>query len=276
MKDIIVDGDEDEEDNDEIIRNTTTENFNSYPRRTAAAAALNEDLSSISNSNELSHSSQHQHHHQQQHLLNITNKCSSEPSLSSVLASENGVSDGNCSTILGTSALTTASPSKLTSFHNFPRGSGRAGGGGGGNTGGSTNHGGDVAFLEKKLSRGISRAADNVNLVSKARSEFAADFQVSSRGSRLLNVDGFLETPDFTFTLPDISVHQAEFSDFLRRDLIEKSTLLSLEGSKRLNWWSDIAQNLYPLVTSGDGNCLLHAASLGKFLLFLEKDGFKT
>ena len=274
MKDIIVDGDEDEEDNDEIIRNTTTENFNSYPRRTAAAAALNEDLSSISNSNELSHSSQHQHHHQQQHLLNITNKCSSEPSLSSVLASENGVSDGNCSTILGTSALTTASPSKLTSFHNFPRGSGRAGGGGG-NTGGSTN-GGDVAFLEKKLSRGISRAADNVNLVSKARSEFAADFQVSSRGSRLLNVDGFLETPDFTFTLPDISVHQAEFSDFLRRDLIEKSTLLSLEGSKRLNWWSDIAQNLYPLVTSGDGNCLLHAASLGKFLLFLEKDGFKT
>lgn len=32
-----------------------------------------------------------------------------------------------------------------------------------------------------------------------------------------------------------------------------------------LNWWADIGvcQRLLPLVTSGDGNCLLHAASLG-------------
>jgi len=33
----------------------------------------------------------------------------------------------------------------------------------------------------------------------------------------------------------------------------------------RLNWWADIGigPRLYPMVTSGDGNCLLHAASLG-------------
>lgn len=171
-------------------------------------------------------------------LIAIQNKCSSEPSLSS---QSSDVCD---------SSIIASSPSKLT-FH-FPRE--------------------EVNFLEKKLSRGISRAADNVTLVSKARSEFAQDFQISSRGSRLLNVDGFLETPDFTFTLPDISVHQTDFCDFLRRDLIEKSTLLSLESSKRLNWWSDIAQNLYPLVTSGDGNCLLHAASLGNiFFIFDNK-----
>jgi len=32
-----------------------------------------------------------------------------------------------------------------------------------------------------------------------------------------------------------------------------------------LNWWADIqiGPRLYPLQTSGDGNCLLHAASLG-------------
>jgi len=32
-----------------------------------------------------------------------------------------------------------------------------------------------------------------------------------------------------------------------------------------LNWWADIGvgPRLYPMVTSGDGNCLLHAASLG-------------
>lgn len=35
----------------------------------------------------------------------------------------------------------------------------------------------------------------------------------------------------------------------------------------RLNWWTRVVpncQNLLPLATSGDGNCLLHAASLGE------------
>lgn len=164
-------------------------------------------------------------------LTFVSNKCSSEPSLSS-----------QSSDVCDSSII--SSPSKLT-FHYPPNDN----------------------ILEKKLSRGISRAADNVNLVSRARSEFAQDFKTSSRGSRLLNVDSFLETPDFTFTLPDISIHQEEFCEFLKKDLIEKSTLLSLESSKRLNWWSNICQNLYPLVTSGDGNCLLHAASLGNSIL---------
>lgn len=35
----------------------------------------------------------------------------------------------------------------------------------------------------------------------------------------------------------------------------------------RLNWWSAVCtscKRLLPLATTGDGNCLLHAASLGK------------
>lgn len=35
----------------------------------------------------------------------------------------------------------------------------------------------------------------------------------------------------------------------------------------RLNWWSTVCtscKRLLPLATTGDGNCLLHAASLGK------------
>lgn len=35
----------------------------------------------------------------------------------------------------------------------------------------------------------------------------------------------------------------------------------------RLNWWANVdpsCQRLLPLATTGDGNCLLHAASLGK------------
>lgn len=46
--------------------------------------------------------------------------------------------------------------------------------------------------------------------------------------------------------------------------MIECSTLNSLESSQRLNWWVDvgICRKIWPLSTSGDGNCLLHAASL--------------
>lgn len=46
--------------------------------------------------------------------------------------------------------------------------------------------------------------------------------------------------------------------------MIECSTLASLESSQRLNWWFDIGlcRKVWPLSTSGDGNCLLHAASL--------------
>lgn len=45
----------------------------------------------------------------------------------------------------------------------------------------------------------------------------------------------------------------------------------------RLNWWTKLGsgcQNLLPLATSGDGNCLLHAASLGECVF--STDRFKS
>lgn len=42
---------------------------------------------------------------------------------------------------------------------------------------------------------------------------------------------------------------------------------LSDTPAGRLNWWANVdpsCQRLLPLATTGDGNCLLHAASLGK------------
>ena len=41
--------------------------------------------------------------------------------------------------------------------------------------------------------------------------------------------------------------------------------MFSLAG--RLNWWAELrlCQRLLPMATSGDGNCLLHAASLGTY-----------
>lgn len=115
----------------------------------------------------------------------------------------------------------------------------------------------------KKLTRGISRATDNVTLVSKARSEFALDLRDS--GPPCSQVQYFVETPVFTFTLPDLTIYSDEFRAFLEKDLIETATLVSLEQAGRLNWWAagGTCQRLWPLATSGDGNCLLHAASLG-------------
>jgi len=41
----------------------------------------------------------------------------------------------------------------------------------------------------------------------------------------------------------------------------------------RLNWWADmgLCQRLLPLATTGDGNCLLHAASLGEWFGFIQQ-----
>ncbi|XP_075253878.1 uncharacterized protein LOC142345620 isoform X2 [Convolutriloba macropyga] len=68
----------------------------------------------------------------------------------------------------------------------------------------------------------------------------------------------------FSITIPDLSLYQKGFREYLERELVEKSTLVALQESGRLNWWTEnaAAQPLYPMVTTGDGNCLLHAASL--------------
>ncbi|XP_041098931.1 OTU domain-containing protein 7B isoform X2 [Polyodon spathula] len=110
----------------------------------------------------------------------------------------------------------------------------------------------DDAVQEKRLSRGISHASSSI--VSLARSH------VSSCS------DPLLETPLCTFQLPDLTVYRDDFRSYIERDLIEQAMLLALEHAGRLNWWTGMGascQSLLPLATTGDGNCLLHAASLG-------------
>ncbi|KAK0075743.1 hypothetical protein PV325_006439, partial [Microctonus aethiopoides] len=105
----------------------------------------------------------------------------------------------------------------------------------------------------KKLARGISRATENAAIVSHARTQLA--------------FLGAVDTPEFTFSLPDLSVYPDSFRQFLEKDLIEGGCLTSLEAAGRLNWWcggkNSGTRVLWPLATTGDGNCLLHAASLG-------------
>ncbi|MGH0150019.1 UNVERIFIED_CONTAM: hypothetical protein FKN15_016900 [Acipenser sinensis] len=111
----------------------------------------------------------------------------------------------------------------------------------------------DIA-QEKRLSRGISHASSAI--VSLARSHV-----VSECSSELFP----LEMPIYTFQLPDLSVYSEDFRSFIERDLIEQSTMVALEQAGRLNWWATMCtscKRLLPLATTGDGNCLLHAASL--------------
>lgn len=54
------------------------------------------------------------------------------------------------------------------------------------------------SFTDKTLNRGISRATDNVNIVSRVRSELAL---VDNADEEYLAI----ETPVYTFTLPDFS-----------------------------------------------------------------------
>ncbi|KAM3872960.1 OTU domain-containing protein 7B [Diretmus argenteus] len=112
------------------------------------------------------------------------------------------------------------------------------------------------AATEKRLSRGISHASSTI--VSLARSH------VSSTGGSSSEL--LLDTPLCTFQLPDLTVYRDDFRGFIERDLIEQSMMVALEHAGRLNWWTRVGpncQSLLPLATSGDGNCLLHAASLG-------------
>uniref|UniRef100_A0A3Q0SLQ1 ubiquitinyl hydrolase 1 n=1 Tax=Amphilophus citrinellus TaxID=61819 RepID=A0A3Q0SLQ1_AMPCI len=114
----------------------------------------------------------------------------------------------------------------------------------------------DEVVQEKRLSRGISHASSTI--VSLARSH------VSSTGGS--SNEPLLDTPLCTFQLPDLTVYRDDFRSFIERDLIEQSMMVALEHAGRLNWWTKVVpncQSLLPLATSGDGNCLLHAASLG-------------
>ncbi|XP_028326782.1 OTU domain-containing protein 7B [Gouania willdenowi] len=117
-----------------------------------------------------------------------------------------------------------------------------------------------VQATEKRLSRGISHASSTI--VSLARSHVSS----SGNGGGVGGGSELLDTPLCTFQLPDLTVYRDDFRGFIERDLIEQSMMVALEHAGRLNWWTKVVpncQSLLPLATSGDGNCLLHAASLG-------------
>ncbi|XP_070209823.1 OTU domain-containing protein 7B-like [Littorina saxatilis] len=104
-----------------------------------------------------------------------------------------------------------------------------------------------------RLRRGFSNIMENEPLVNAARSSVLQDIAEDNHYQMFS-----------TFVLPDLTAYGEDFQAFLKKELIESSTLHSLQAAGRLNWWAELGlcQRLIPMATSGDGNCLLHAASL--------------
>ncbi|XP_071489129.1 OTU domain-containing protein 7B-like [Diadema antillarum] len=106
-----------------------------------------------------------------------------------------------------------------------------------------------------RLTRGLSKA--NAKLVDIGRQKVIED---EERHDCQL-----VDTPKYTFILPDLFVFPPDFRAFVEKDLIDSCTMVNLENSGHLNWWAKTGAcpKLWPMTTSGDGNCLLHASSLG-------------
>lgn len=114
------------------------------------------------------------------------------------------------------------------------------------------------------LTRGFSRVQANEEILNETRSQIENNLKRNKETNSALHIT---DLSDYSFMLPDLTQYPAEFKEFLQHDLIEMSAFMSLSEAGHLNWWAinnwdGACRMLHPMVTSGDGNCLLHAASL--------------
>ena len=129
--------------------------------------------------------------------------------------------------------------------------------------------------------------SENKSRVGRAFSTYNSDFVDQAR-KRIVECElqhhdkGEYESFDCSsktsFMLPNINDFEHELGTFMKKDLIDSNSFTNLHRLGCLNWWADIGacRKLFPLSTAGDGNCLLHACSLGMWgfhdrLLILRK-----
>lgn len=72
----------------------------------------------------------------------------------------------------------------------------------------------------------------------------------------------FRNTPRSNFVLPKLSEYAVDYRKFIASYLVDTQIYKDLQTTKQLNWCSSV-YSLVPILTMGDGNCLMHAASLG-------------
>ena len=106
------------------------------------------------------------------------------------------------------------------------------------------------------LPRSISMT--NLDTTSRCRSVIQGDWRSNApRGG----TNYFATTPGYTLILPALNDYPGDFQEFVFSRIVSKKTQESMEREYCLNWCPN-ATKLIPLNTIGDGNCLLHAASL--------------
>lgn len=107
-----------------------------------------------------------------------------------------------------------------------------------------------------ELPRSISTT--NLETTSRCRSVIHNDWKANAPHG---GTNYFATTPGFTLILPALNDYPSEFQKFVFNRIVAKDTQESMEQEFCLNWCPNVTK-LVPLYTMGDGNCLLHAASL--------------
>ncbi|CAF1351895.1 unnamed protein product [Adineta ricciae] len=113
------------------------------------------------------------------------------------------------------------------------------------------------------IHRALSTVSANQTLVNNQRNALARNFRRISVNDEIVTIDH--TDADASFLLPNLRELPDEIRTRVMDSLVDTPTMTTLEESKRLNWWVNKrlpCPKLYPLLTSGDGNCLLHATSL--------------
>ncbi len=106
------------------------------------------------------------------------------------------------------------------------------------------------------LPRSISMT--NLETTDRCRSVIQNDWR---RNAPRGGTNYFATTPGYTLILPALNDYPGDFQKFVFSRIVAKNTQESMEKEYCLNWCPN-ATKLVPLNTIGDGNCLLHAASL--------------
>ena len=110
--------------------------------------------------------------------------------------------------------------------------------------------------LKSVLPRSISTT--NLETTSRCRSVIQKDWKPNAPHG---GTNYFATTPGYTLMLPALDDYPRDFQKFVFDRIVAKDTQESLEIEFCLNWYPGVTK-LVPLYTMGDGNCLLHAASL--------------
>ena len=87
---------------------------------------------------------------------------------------------------------------------------------------------------DRKLKRGVSKQCENASIINRARDLYKEDVMGCANGSLTCDINRVIQMSGFSFHLPDFSSFDDDLRAFMEKELIELSTLNSLEQVGRL------------------------------------------